>query len=530
VTNSEHITRSELQNDLGLGILQLVFALLFCAIYYIFITSFGGEFLIVVKGLWTLSIFLILLIGGAIASVILSARSLRAGVIQGNVSDQWGNTAAKSWLIGWSVFNILVSFPILFLGKVLALGALGSVPIPLIGLLALPFIGYAVMFIFGSVRSLIGLAQHRSGVRLMRGAVLSGFPFLFVFACFALISAFWNPQWTEGVQHMQLFTPGEEPGRDYRIPAMIVLPDDVLLAFAESRVEGMSDLLDINIVMKRSLNGGKTWSPIQVLEDVGKRTVHSPAPVFDQDTQTVWLPFCIDYETLYITESTDAGVTWSEPRNLSNELGLPAGTWCHNGPGNGIQMSTGRLVIPTSQGEARVLYSDDHGASWLLGEAIGRGEEPQVFERANGTLCANLRNQRGEPRIVACSQNGGMTWEPWRFDENLPDAGTQASIMRFSSGQEQMRNRILFSNPGAPYRGEFTIRMSYDEGQSWPVSKLVYEGAAGYSQLAVLSDYTILALFETGKYDLRESITLIRVDLNWLTNGNDSLTVSTTGN
>jgi sialidase-1 len=386
----------------------------------------------------------------------------------------------------------------------------------------------------------------------MRGAVLSGFPFLFVFASFGLISLFWNPQWTDGVQHMELFTPGEEQGRAYRIPAMVVLPNDVLLAFAESRIEAMSDLLDINIVMKRSLDGGKTWSPIQVIEDVGNHTVHSPNPVFDHDTKKVWLPFCIDYETLYITESADAGITWSKPRNLSKELGLPAGTWCHNGPGNGIQLSTGRLVIPTTLGKARVLFSDNHGKTWNIGLPIGNsnkpqvfeqvngpefvqemshnaGSEPQVFERMDGALCANLRFERGKNRIVACSQNGGETWEQWYFDKNLPDAGTQASIMRFSSEKDQMRNRILFSNPGAPYRGEFTIRMSYDEGKTWPVSKLVYEGAAGYSQLAVLSDHTILALFETGRYDLRESITLIRVDLDWLTDGRDSLTANPAG-
>jgi sialidase-1 len=128
------------------------------------------------------------------------------------------------------------------------------------------------------------------------------------------------------------------------------------------------------------------------------------------------------------------------------------------------------------------------------------------------------------------SPDGGETWEQPRFNENLPDAGTQASIMRFSSEKEQMRNRVLFSNPGAPYRGEFTIRMSYDEGETWPISKLVYQGAAGYSQLAVLSDHSILALFETGRYDLRESITLVRVDLDWLSDVKDVLETDDAGN
>ena len=530
MADSIGVLKADLRKDLALSIVQLVFALLFCAIFYIFLTSFGGEFLIVIKGMWILPVFLILLVGGAITSVVLSIMSLRAGILRGDVSARFGAPVAKSlWLIGWSMCNLLVSIPILFVGRELALGALGSVPLLLIGLLALPFIGYALMFLVSSLRSLIGLFRGRSSVRLMRGAVLLGFPFLFAFASFGLISAFWNPQWTAGVQHRELFIPGEEPGRGYRIPAMIVLPGDVLVAFAESRIDAMSDLLDINIVMKRSLDGGQTWSPIQVVADFGNHTVHSPAPVFDQDTQKIWLPFCIDYETLYITESTDAGLTWSEPRNLSQELGIPAGTWCHNGPGNGIQMSTGRLVIPTTLDEPKALYSDDHGTSWKIGEPIGMGSEPQVFERADGALCANLRHERGESRIVACSQDEGETWEQPRINENLPDAGTQASIMRFSSEREQLRTRLLFSNPGAPYRGEFTIRMSYDEGETWPISKLVYQGAAGYSQLGVLSDGTILALFEAGKNDLRESITLVRVNLDWLSDGKDSLEIDQSG-
>jgi sialidase-1 len=186
-------------------------------------------------------------------------------------------------------------------------------------------------------------------------------------------------------------------------------------------------------------------------------------------------------------------------------------------------MSTGRLLIPTNLSGARVLYSDDHGANWSIGESIDKGSEPQVFERNDGSLCANLRSGRGDDRIMACSADGGETWGQWYYAEGLPDADTQASIFRFTTSQEFSRDRLLFSNPGAPYRGDFTIRMSYDEGKTWEFSKLVYNGAAGYSQLAVLSDHTILALFETGKYDLRQSITLIRVNLDWLTDGKDQL-------
>ena len=229
--------KDDLRKDLSLSIMQLVFAILFCVIYYNFLTSFGGEFLIVVKGIWLLPIFITLLMGGAIASVTLSMMSLRSGKLWVNKSDRFGNPSAKSfWLIGWSACDILISVPILQVGKILTLGALGSIPTPLIGLLAFPFIVYAFMFVMGSVKSLVALLRHQNNARLMRGAALLGFPFLFVFISFGIIAALWNPQWTPGVQHTVLFAPGEEPGRADRIPAMVVLPGDTVLAFAESRI------------------------------------------------------------------------------------------------------------------------------------------------------------------------------------------------------------------------------------------------------------------------------------------------------
>jgi sialidase-1 len=510
--------------DLFLSLLQLLFALLFCAIYIVFMTSFQGEFLIIIKGLWILPIFVLFLLGGSIYSIVMVIKSRRTKIFQEVLSEKIRSLSLrKIWLFGWALWNLIASLPILLVGKALALGALGSVPNFLIVLLILPFVGYALLFVISSVKLFIELARRHENLRLIRGVTLSGFAFLFAFGAFGILSAFWNPHWAEGLEPMSIFTPGEEPGRGYRIPAMVVLPGDSVLAFSESRINAMSDLLDIHIVMKRSLDGGQTWSPMRTIQDVGTHTVHSPCPVYDQDTQTVWLPFCIDYETLFITNSTDSGSTWSEPRNLSQELELLEGTWCHNGPGNGIQTSKGRLVIPTSLGDARVIYSDDHGLTWEVGNPIGKGGEPQVFERVDGTLCANLRSTRGGYRIQACSKDGGETWEPWIYNEDLPAAGTQASILRFSKETTSNQNRVLFSNPGAPYRGEFTIRMSYDEGVTWPVSKLVYQGAAGYSSLAVLSDHTILALFETGRFDLRESIMLIRFDLDWLTDGTDTL-------
>lgn len=518
--NTPDPRQAQLRRELYLSLALLVFALLFVVIYVVFLTSFGGEFLIVIKGQWILPVFVVLLLGSAIVSLVLSVRSLRTGAFRDLLrTEAWPVGGRKAWLIGWSAWGLVAAIPIVLVGKVLALGALGSVPTVLIALLLLPFVGTAAFLAFGGAVTLAKLGRREEDLRLPRGMAGTGLAFLFAFGAFAVVMALWSPRWTEGVIHVPLFTPGEEPGRGYRIPAMVVLPGDTLLAFAESRVNAMSDLLDVDLVMKRSLDGGHTWGPLTVLQDWGTHTVHSPCPVYDADTETVWLPFCVDYRTLYLTSSRDGGATWSEPRNLSSELGLPDDTWCHSGPGNGIQMRTGRLVLPASLDESKILYSDDHGDTWCTGTPIGPGEEAQVFERADGALCANLRNQRGSYRTVACSSDGGQTWGPATLDDELPDAGTQASILRYSNPAPGEPNLILFSNPGVPYRGELTLRLSYDDGETWPVSRLVYEGAAGYSQLAVPADGSILILFEAGRYDLRESITLARVSLAWLTEG-----------
>jgi sialidase-1 len=220
--------------------------------------------------------------------------------------------------------------------------------------------------------------------------------------------------------------------------------------------------------------------------------------------------------------STDLGASWSEPRDLTQDIGAE-GLYCATGPGNGIQMSNGRLIIPADIGGACVIYSDDNGITWQKGALVGKGEEPQVFESANGSLVINCRAERGGYRLMAWSNNGGQNWDPYYYEKDLPEAGTQASIFRFTNTSTHMLSRVLFSNPNRFSRGHFTIRMSYDEGLTWNVSKQVYEGPSAYSSIAILSDYTICVLFETGKYDYRESITLIKLDVNWLTDGLDVL-------
>ena len=508
--------------DIYLGILLTFFAVLLGMIDFLFIMMFGGEFLIVVENEWILYVFPALLIGGTIYCVIMTKLSKKSGRLRGLLIEKITNKNARlAWLLFWAIWNIFIGIVLFFIFRFLYIGSAEALSLILMVILAIPFFGYGILLIIGSIKLFLEKFRFKRETRLMRGLTVSGIAFLFVFGSFGVTMAFWNPQWTNGVQRQKLFV-GNQMGRGYRIPALIVLPGDIILAFCESRWDAMADLGNIDIVMKKSLDGGETWGELQVLQNRGEHTVHNPCPLFDNDNQTLFLPFCVDYKRIFIMNSTDLGITWSEPRELTQKLGAE-GLYCATGPGNGIQMSNGRLVIPANIGGACVVFSDNNGITWQKGAYVGEGEEPQVFESVNGSLVINCRVNRGGTRLMAWSYNGGEVWQPYYYEEDLPEAGTQASIFHFTNSSTHMQSRVLFSNPNRFSRGHFTIRMSYDEGLTWNVSKQVYEGPSAYSSIAILSDYTICILFEVGKYDYRESITLIKVSIDWLTDGQDML-------
>ncbi len=224
---------------------------------------------------------------------------------------------------------------------------------------------------------------------------------------------------------------------------------------------------------------------MQVVADQGPHVIGNPCPVVDRTTGTIWMPLTrnrgdepesqimkgttTEPRTVWLTKSTDDGLTWSEPVNISDTTRKPHWRWYATGPGVGIQLKSGRMVIPCDHSDhsdpkahpyrSHVIYSDDHGATWKLGGVIA-------------------------DKVNECQV-----------------------VLRYTLAGPQDKNRLLFSNPASTSRVNMTVRLSYDEGKTWPVARAINPGPSAYSCLTVLPDLTIGCLYERGDRGAYERIT-----------------------
>ena len=347
------------------------------------------------------------------------------------------------------------------------------------------------------------------------------------------------------LDQIDLYTAGQAGYHTFRIPALAVTTQGTLLAFAEGRKQGRGDAGEIDLVLKRSVDNGATWQPMQLVVSEPAMTCGNPCPVVDRDTGVIWLPFCKNLadgdenlitqgkapRTVWITHSRDDGVTWAAPTEITSAVKDPTWTWYATGPTHGIQLQSGRLLIPCDHivgkyfdrkrdpHHSHVIYSDDHGASWQIGGIVDDGtNECAVEELIDGSVYINCRNYVGEKRrAVAWSTDQGNSFPQFRWDDTLVEPICQASLVRVSNERRHDRNRILFANPASTAREKLTVRLSYDECQSWPVARLLHAGPAAYSDLAVTADGTIHCLYECGVEHPYEVLRLARFDLTWLT-------------
>jgi len=345
-----------------------------------------------------------------------------------------------------------------------------------------------------------------------------------------------------------LFSRGTDGYHTYRIPALAVTPAGTVLAFAEGRKKGAGDAGKIDLFVRRSTDNGATWSPQQLIWADGDNTCGNPCAVVDRSNGMVWLfstwnrgddhekqiiaGTSKDTRRVFALNSTDEGKTWSAPRDLTADVKLTNWTWYATGPGSGIQMQhgphQGRLVVPCDHIEAvstnyfsHVIYSDDQGKTWKLGGSTPKPlvNECEVVELTGGKLMLNMRSYdvSKKCRQVAVSGDGGLTWQDQRLDEALVEPRCQAAIERYSWAGSSNRSVILFSNPANPSkRLNLTLRASFDEGQTWPVSRVLHAGPSAYSDLAVMANGAIASLYEAGSTNAYETIVFRSLTLDLL--------------
>jgi sialidase-1 len=386
------------------------------------------------------------------------------------------------------------------------------------------------------------------------------------------------------LEKIDLFEAGKDGYALYRIPGIVVTAKGTVLAYCEARLT-TSDWATIDIVLRRSTDGGKTWqprmkvadvpgpkekNPVAVAKKVSKSsdvTYNNPVAFADRDG-TVHMLYCLEYMRCFYIRSDDDGQTWSPPVEITKAFDAfrPKYDWkvIATGPAHGIQLRSGRLVVPVwistgTGGNAHrpsvtaTIYSDDHGKTWQAGDIAVPDTKDWIFpnetvivELADGRVMLNVRSESlAHRRLVTISPDGATQWSTPKFDDALLEPICMASIVRVSGGpanrgSQTGKSRIAFANPHNLARADqkaaqgksrdrknLSVKLSYDEGQTWPINKTLEASWSGYSDLAALADGTILCFYERGSTDGKSStrtdrLTVARFNLEWLTSGKDS--------
>ena len=341
-----------------------------------------------------------------------------------------------------------------------------------------------------------------------------------------------------------IFKSGSEGYNTFRIPSIITTDSGVVLAFAEGRKNSSSDSGDIDLVLKRSTDGGKTWGDLIVIRDDSTNVCGNPSPVIDRKTGKIFLlstwnrgddteseiinMTSVDTRRVYVMNSIDEGLSWSKPIEITDKVKKPNWTWYATGPVHGIQIregsKKGRMIIPCDHIEANtkkyyshIIYSDDGGSSWNIGGTTPQDQvnECSVAEIGKGKLILNMRNydRTQMNRKISISNDYGESWGDIYDDKALVEPICQASILRYSF-KGSGRNDLLFINPADKNkRLNMTLRLSNDLGRTWKGEFLLHEGPSAYSDITKLRNGNVGCLFEAGKNSPYEGIVYREVDV-----------------
>lgn len=348
-----------------------------------------------------------------------------------------------------------------------------------------------------------------------------------------------------------LFTAGDAGYETYRIPGIVVTKKGTILVYCEARKSAKSDWGHIDVMLRRSTDGGKTFDARRKIVDPPPKpdnadtTVNNPTAIADADSGAVHFVYCINYARCFYMRSDDDGQTFSKPVDITSafEELRPKYDWkvIATGPGHGIRLKTGRLLIPIWLANGKTarahrpscvstLYSDDNGKTWHAGEIVVNNSpetpnpsETVAVELPDGQVMLNIRNESKKEyhRLISISKDGISGWSTPVYDQALVETICMASLIRTP------RDQLIYSAPagdgkaqGKTARRNLTVHLSTDNGKTWPTQKLLEPKIAAYSDLAIASDGQVLCFYERGFVNDQEghaaTLRLAKFDIDWL--------------
>ncbi len=333
-----------------------------------------------------------------------------------------------------------------------------------------------------------------------------------------------------------LFYTGMEEGVScYRIPAIATAKNGDLIAAIDQRVPSCGDLKwskDINIIVKRSTDGGRTWGEIEMAVDFPLgQSASDPSLIVDEKTGEIFMFYNFmdldkekDIYYLHYVKSSDNGKTWGVPVDITSQISKPE--WKNDfkfiTSGRGIYTSTGKMLhtMVNLNNGLRVFGSDDHGKTWyFIDTPVTPADESKIVELSDGRWMINSRVNGAGMRYTHISSDEGKTWTT-RKEPLLIDPSCNASIISYTAKRDGYdKDRLLFSNANDEKgRVNLTVRVSYDNGENWSEGKVIYPDGSAYSSMTILENGDIAVFFEKDGYQSNE---VVIFSLEWLTDGKD---------
>lgn len=336
------------------------------------------------------------------------------------------------------------------------------------------------------------------------------------------------------MQKTILFEARQSGYHSYRIPGLAIAGSRILLAYCEGRKNDPWDYGHIDILLRRSFDGGREWTEPMVLVSGEASTANNAVMIGTKNSPEVHFLYCRKYQKCFYAKSLDAGTTFSSPVEISGifEEYRKDYNWTliATGPGHGLQLRSGRLLVPVwlsmnkeqTSTMVSVIYSDDNGRHWQRGPIIVRDDDGQglvnpmeavVVELWDGRVMMNVRNRSmPQRRAVAISPDGVNAWTAFHFDSALREPFCFGSICRWENASQKPFKAILWTNPdnvtcstqpgtaeiGGADRKRLTVKMSIDDGQTWPFTRVLEPEWSGYSDLIVGPHNTIYCFYECG--------------------------------